>query len=189
MFRISNGMDWPIIDVETAGQSREQFLTARLNAQSALAQTMPSGTDLWYSDTAATQSERDEAKIQLRWNRIKIELLAREAKLRFDGGPWTPVIEKQAIHDYFVGCVKWLVSASDRATGNGQRQETPRFMEATRQQLVLLNDVIRKNHPLIPPVIEATIQTLQAHMADPESAISLCRDMHRLYPPNQPPWV
>jgi hypothetical protein len=89
--------------VDASRQAREQFLTARLNAQVAALEAATAQQSAVFAASNPTPSGLASVFLEP-LNRIgmRIEILALEANQGFDGGAWAPPVEKEAIRQYIV---------------------------------------------------------------------------------------
>ncbi len=179
--------------LEASRQAREQFLTARLNAQVALLQTKSA-----YNEVARDDSEvdpaiaRDAAKRQVLLASIAIELIRQEVKQGFEGGAWSATVEKEAIRGYFVALLQgycnvcgWLHArgAYDLATAQSEH------LRAVCEQLEFLAEYLRIGHLEASNVVVAAASKLRGFQNEPNRALEWCGVAESMYRRGEKPWA
>jgi hypothetical protein len=124
-------------------QSRELFLTARLNATAALLQAHDTTANL----SIATRDRflQEVALRESRNLRQQIGILLCEANLGFDREDWSTLLEEQAILDYLTVFFRGLESrcGPNSMNGSGNAEENAKY---TKSELLILYAQINERH-------------------------------------------
>jgi len=138
-------------------QSREQFLSARLNATAALLKANETILDL---DLDPMGSSKHMTRHQVPRIRQQIAVLLCEAELGFDGGNWTPAVEGKAINRY-------LSALFSGAARNCRRYPENLFSWGSTKGLLMeselrmLLDQYGHRHPALESFLENRLKELE----------------------------
>jgi len=138
-------------------QSREQFLTARLNATVALLQACQADADV--SQTPRGALRHGYQLREIRSLQQQIAILRCEARLGFDGGPWTSTFELWAIRLYLIDLFQDLQNRYLLAPGETEFDVGGAFNHASRvrDDLVLLSERFRHRGDAIAAVLQHVV--------------------------------
>jgi hypothetical protein len=175
---------------EASRQAREQFLTVRLNAQIAALQAQVAHCSMLHSDQneIAANSRRTTIR-DLGMAQIYIEILGFEAQLGFEGGAWTPSIEKESIRRYFLRSIQQFVAEWDDFEANSNRIATLKSMRGASEQFMTLAGLIRVKYPDIYLQCKNVAELLNRDPVDPVPAIGWCRGAETFFQRGQFPWI
>jgi hypothetical protein len=175
--------------VESSRQAREQFLTARLNAQIGALQAATA------QQSTALAGERGDHRTRAAFlnslNRIgiRIEILRHEAGLGFDGGAWSPALEKEALRLYLVNMLNELVASYDNAEKGGDHVASMGCAESGISTLRILEEIFRGQYPEIVPQLNIPRIMLEQNRHSLGVGIESCRNAHFTYQKGQFPWA
>jgi hypothetical protein len=176
---------------DSGRQAREQFLTARLNAQAALAQTRATAHDLAVRNGYCDAARQEFEMIELHRFILRLQILWLEALQGFDSGAWSPSVEKEALRVYFVGLIGTLAERSARWDEN-QREEVAILLDSVCHELDLFDETFFGQYPEISRIARTACQMLKPGVADPSQrsgALAWCESVHDLCKPGVSPWV
>jgi hypothetical protein len=144
-------------------QSREQFLTARLNASLALLHAeqakseLPGNFDAWVAHRS------------LRILELEIRILRCEAQLGFEPEPWKPDVERQAIRQYLEDSLQDVQNRLNSMTEDQRFGSRFEHITSVLNDFQLLGAILRARHH----DIFGTIQQIVGSAPKPEPANSL----------------
>jgi hypothetical protein len=174
---------------ESSRQARELFLTVRLNTLVASIQVQSAQHSALCSDPNMPRGKLAEASMEpLNRAGAALEIMALEASQGFDGGAWTPSVEKEAIRQYIVNLCQEFVASCEKHKANRDAHMTSLQTQTARQQFTLLADMYRARYPEI--FAQCTsILTVFANDSDPTPAINWCRGAETIFQRGQLPWI
>jgi hypothetical protein len=172
---------------DSSRQSREQLLTARLAVESALLQSRAAIANLTPSHTGArSEIVRNAETLELRRIQLRIQILSLEAKQGFEGGAWSPSVEKEAIRAFLVGTLRWLVSICEHTADDDSKIS---YVTSTRKQLELLTQTFRPHYSEIADLVRGIIDSIDKHENAPTLFLGWCRGAEDYFRRGEPPWV
>jgi hypothetical protein len=175
---------------ESARQSREQYLIARLNAQAAILQAQATAIELGFTGSGQQREiQRDAAIDSMRMSRIRADILALEAKEGFTSEPWTPSVEKEAIRKYVVGALRWLATESARLQKANSHVAIAEYFKVSERSFEILCDIYRDVYPASEASIKSVIELLMQHEENPGPAIDWCKAAPNNFLKGHTPWV
>jgi len=138
-------------------QSREQFLTARLSATNASLQAH----ELYLKQLIEHKYlfSLTEMVKQTRKIRQQIAILLCEAKLGFDGGEWTPAVERRAIREYLLTFFHDIQS-DHPAPIDANYNSFVSFVETAKAELKLLIYQYQSTQPKVAGTVESLLRTM-----------------------------
>jgi hypothetical protein len=171
-------------------QAREQFLTVRLNARAAAAQLVTAKCSVRHSGPSEDVDSSFEVDLTaLNKAEIAIEIIALEASQGFDGGVWTPSVEKESIRQYIVSIRRRYVAFWDACEQRGDRETTWTSIGTAIAQFKVLGEMFRFKYPDIYMQCEFVKEFLRRDQKDPSPAIGWCRAAENFFAQGQSPWV
>jgi hypothetical protein len=187
---------------ELSRQAREQFLTARMNLAVAGGQLQIALRRLDSGGTESCEPTKpaDDIKVQrmkqaesmkfIKQNVIHLKVLGQEAAMGFDGRPWSPEIEKEAIRRYVNATRKSFVPRFDqylkeRIPGAGA---IDLLVESLREEFMMLSEYYTK-YPAISELANSVVAMIGQQRSDPERVIEWCRSPEHDYRSGEPPWA
>jgi hypothetical protein len=177
--------------VDSAKQAREQFLTARLNALVAQAQVRPLLRQPLLEASEAVKAANEQVYLRtLSKLYIRIEVLYMEAGLGFDGGPWTPSVEREAIRRSFLAWMRWFADTCTLAKTDDNRAAMMECLRATCQKLDFASAIYLEQYPDISRLLDETRSTLEKSVdVNIETWVDFWKGGSNLYLPGTFPWI
>jgi hypothetical protein len=171
-------------------QSREQFLTARLNVQTARIQLFAALQGAPHSeDPDDRRLEQNETTINLRKSAIIVDILAHEARLAFEPGPSLHSVEKEAIRRYFVSQLQWFVMLHDRFAKQNDITALGWPSKIVCEQIEFLIELYSVPRPDIIGKFRTVLELIRRHDGDIGAAVEWCRSADILLAAGTSPWV
>jgi hypothetical protein len=175
---------------ESSREAREQFLTARLNAQAAALQVVAAQHAVVTKIQGPSARKLDESLMtSLNRHGMIIEILSLEAHQGFEGEAWTPSIEKEAIRQYVVKSLSSTVVSFDNLEDKGDVRAATEVINATFHQFQLAAQVFREKYHDICVQFKIVCDSLFRLKNEPAQAIDWCRLPETRYLKGEPPWV
>jgi hypothetical protein len=176
--------------MESSRQSREQFLTARLNARVAAMQVDVAQHQI----IAAANRARNETTANMFLEKsnksgMLIEILSLEINQGFEGGPWNPSVEKEAIRQYVVKSLNSTVVRFEQLRSENRTADISETMRSVFQQFQLAAQAFREEYPDICTQFKIIYDLFSEHKNDPERAIDWCRSAEFFFRRGQQPWI
>jgi hypothetical protein len=167
-------------------QSREQFLTARLNVELSKVQIINTGlqVDLRYSEEARVQAQAQAAKALSGIN-TRISILEAEIIQGFDGGPWNIPVQKEAVRLTVLQALGNFVSQWDAQNKN----EAPSLIRNLLFELDSVARQFRYSHPEISANIDGISNMFKVNTDDVTPALNWSRSAEGLLRKGTFPWV
>jgi hypothetical protein len=150
-----------------ARQNRAQFLSARLQAQTAIVHAHSEGLkgfNKTYSELSPF--EKHEAVRSAKRLKIGVELLLLEAQWEFDDREWSPSVQKETIRLYLTRLLRWYVGSYERLEGKWSEFSFNDYMQAARLDVEILGESYGYIHPEIKPAIKPIMDMLNRPFTD-----------------------
>jgi hypothetical protein len=181
-------------------QTREQFLSARINLAVAELQARSAEFDIVFNtNTQERKLDKNEAleyelgkKQALRaLNRtgVRLSLLRHEAKQGFDGHDWTPSVEKESIRLRLVDLLESFADVHDRDGSERMHPAVELRLKQTRNALEVLIDMFHRDHPDIAKSVKGAIDMIDNHKANPTQLVTYCKNARIHFCRGAVPWV
>jgi hypothetical protein len=150
-----------------ARQLRAQYLSARLQAQSALVHAHAEGLkglNRTYSELSPF--DKHEAVRSAKRLKLAVELLLLESLRGFDDREWSPSVQKEAIRVYLTRLLRWYVGSYERVEGKWLEFSFNDYVQAARLDVEILEESYGYIHPEIKPAIKPIMDMLNRPFTD-----------------------
>ena len=159
-----------------AKQNRAQFLSARLQAETALLQAESEKFAGYGRATVGVQGVVEyEATRSASRRRIAIMLLLIEARQGFDDQEWSPSVEKEATRIFLVNRVHAFVKTCDRLVKDSGKDHVSNYVKDLRMELDVLLDAYLATHRAIKVPVESIVDMLNRLPNEFDSAMEWLR--------------
>ena len=175
-------------DVALKRQARQQFLTARLNAQTAILHSHGVAVQLGFGGLRPEAGRAQFAANCFEKMRSNILVLFRESQLPDDGTDWSPAVEKEAVRRHAVSLVRGLAVTCSRKSESTFTIPTDREINAVSEELEALLEIYPYAHPDIAQCVGAFAKTLRECRSDPATVIQQCQQIDDFWVAGRFPW-